>query len=104
VPLLGDIPLLGAAFKRKVKEDTKTELIIFLTPHILNLPSQMAALTESERSKSVLAPKAFSDQELDRFIDGLPVKKDTVPSVPTAPQSSPTGKKPKSPVMGKGMN
>ncbi|MDA0752881.1 MAG: hypothetical protein O2964_19450, partial [Verrucomicrobia bacterium] len=33
VPILGDIPILGWAFSRKVKEDTKTELLIFLTPY-----------------------------------------------------------------------
>jgi general secretion pathway protein D len=33
VPLLGDIPLIGVAFRRTVQADTKRELMIFLTPH-----------------------------------------------------------------------
>jgi len=34
--LLGDIPLIGdLIFKSKSKEIDKTELVIFLTPHIL---------------------------------------------------------------------
>jgi len=36
VPVLGDIPVLGNLFKTTSKEDDKTELLIFLTPKILN--------------------------------------------------------------------
>jgi len=36
VPLLGDIPGLGNLFKTTTKENSKTELIIFLTPRILD--------------------------------------------------------------------
>ncbi|MCB0356941.1 MAG: type IV pilus secretin PilQ, partial [Bdellovibrionales bacterium] len=35
VPVLGDIPILGWLFKSKAKENTKTELVIFVTPRIL---------------------------------------------------------------------
>ncbi|MBL7189548.1 MAG: hypothetical protein ISS70_24735, partial [Phycisphaerae bacterium] len=34
IPLLGDIPIAGHLFKRTIKEKTKTELLIFLTPHV----------------------------------------------------------------------
>lgn len=36
VPGIKDIPLLGWLFKTKDKSDTKTELLIFLTPKIIN--------------------------------------------------------------------
>jgi len=52
IPLLGDIPFLGNLFKRKSKTDSKTELIIFLTPHIVMAPSQLAGLSATERSKA----------------------------------------------------
>ena len=35
VPLLGDIPLLGWLFKNDNKQDTKSELLVFITPKIL---------------------------------------------------------------------
>lgn len=35
VPFLGDIPLLGHLFRKSSKETIKTDLLIFLTPHIL---------------------------------------------------------------------
>ena len=37
-PLLGDIPLLGLIFQKTEKTVTKTDLLIFLTPHIVNSP------------------------------------------------------------------
>jgi type IV pilus assembly protein PilQ len=36
VPLLGDIPVLGVLFQRRRASDTRTELVIFLTPRIVN--------------------------------------------------------------------
>lgn len=36
VPMLGDIPLLGNLFRKKGRNDTKAELLIFVTPRILN--------------------------------------------------------------------
>jgi len=35
VPLLGDIPVIGNLFKRTIKQDDKTELLIFVTPKIV---------------------------------------------------------------------
>jgi type IV pilus assembly protein PilQ len=36
VPFFGDIPVLGNAFKRRTKQDDKTELLIFITPKIMD--------------------------------------------------------------------
>ena len=36
VPFLGDVPVFGNLFKTTTKENSKTELIIFLTPRILD--------------------------------------------------------------------
>ncbi len=35
VPLLGDIPFFGIPFRRVLHSDTETEIVIFITPHIL---------------------------------------------------------------------
>lgn len=35
VPLLGDVPVVGWLFKHNVKSDTRTELLIFITPKII---------------------------------------------------------------------
>lgn len=76
IPFLGDIPLLGNLFKHKIRSDTKTELLIFLTPRIVIHPSQLAAVSAQERGH-LEGPKSFSEQELNRFLDQLPAKSET---------------------------
>ena len=73
IPFLGDIPLLGNLFKHRIKNTAKTELVIFLTPHVMQAPTEMAALTAEQRAKSE-AMKALSEQELNKFLDTLPKK------------------------------
>lgn len=68
VPLLGDIPLLGFAFKRKIKNDVKTELLIFLTPHVVPVPDDLERVSSEERRKMDLAPKAFPKEDMERYI------------------------------------
>jgi type IV pilus assembly protein PilQ len=36
IPLLGDIPILGVLFQRRRSSDSRSELVIFLTPRIVN--------------------------------------------------------------------
>ncbi len=74
VPLLGDIPWLGNLFKHKQKAVSKKELVIFLTPHVIMKPDMLAAKSRTETDKLELAPKAWKEQELNRYIDGLPWK------------------------------
>ena len=49
---LGDIPFIGNAFKRTIKAYTKTELIIFLTPHVVQQPGQLVQLSATERART----------------------------------------------------
>ena len=79
VPILGDIPILGWAFSRTVKEDTKTELLIFLTPYIVQDPRQLGEMTALESKNSQLPSKAFTEEELDQFVgevEGLKKEED----------------------------
>ncbi len=85
IPLLGDIPVLGNLFKRRQRNDLQTELLIFLTPHVVQNPSELAALSARERAKAD-APKAFREEEINKFLDSLPTQP---PAAPTnAPPSS----------------
>ena len=36
VPFFGDLPIIGNAFKRRTKQDDKSELLIFVTPKIMD--------------------------------------------------------------------
>lgn len=60
VPGLGDIPYLGYLFKFKSVNKTKTNLVIFLTPHIIRNSADLAAL--SERKKADFTRQMFDDK------------------------------------------
>jgi type IV pilus assembly protein PilQ len=45
VPFLGDIPILGFFFKSKSEDDAHTELLIFITPRVLNRQSMTGGAT-----------------------------------------------------------
>jgi general secretion pathway protein D len=74
IPILGDIPLLGNLFKRTQRDHSKTELIIFLTPHVVRMPSELAASTDSESARAEMARKAFTEKEYNQYFDSLPLK------------------------------
>ena len=59
-----------------MKNEGKSELLIFLTPHIVRTPTQLAAMSDREKSQSSLMPRSFSEEELDRFLERVPVKKE----------------------------
>lgn len=50
IPLFGDIPILGLAFRSYSSTLTKTELVIFLTPHIIadDAPPKYVSLTDDD--------------------------------------------------------
>ncbi len=68
VPLLGDIPLVGRAFQRKIDSKSKTELLIFLTPHVVSRSGELQAVSEQETHRTELAPKAFTSQQMQKFM------------------------------------
>src|ERR1039457_891953 len=75
VPFLGDIPILGQLFRSSSKSETRTELMMFLTPHIVDAPTQLAAMANPEMNQAPLITNSISEQELDRFLERVPVKK-----------------------------
>ncbi len=54
VPLLGDVPLLGYLFKFKQRRSTKINLLILLTPRIVENESDMQKLLEDRQRRNML--------------------------------------------------
>jgi len=48
IPILGDIPFLGMAFRQVDEDKEKTELVVFLTPHIITGDKDMPDWEEKE--------------------------------------------------------
>jgi general secretion pathway protein D len=59
IPVLGDLPVFGGLFRSTAKRDTKTELIVFLTPRVVNGADEARALSQQELERiQKLAPEA----------------------------------------------
>ena len=70
VPLLGDIPFVGNAFKRTTKSDNKTELLIFMTPYIVEGTDKLEELTVDQINRTDLPQQAFASQkDVDQYLD-----------------------------------
>jgi general secretion pathway protein D len=69
VPILGDIPGLGALFHHKTSSNVKQELIILLTPYVVRTPSDLARMSQDERGRARMSPKAFTQPELNQYLD-----------------------------------
>lgn len=48
VPVLGDIPMLGALFKKVVKENSRSQIVLLITPWVLETPEESDALARSK--------------------------------------------------------
>jgi general secretion pathway protein D len=64
VPILGDIPVLGWLFKNKSVEKRKTNLLVFLTPHIIKEAEHLAKLSDSKKTDFARAEERYSKGEL----------------------------------------
>ena len=56
-PILGDIPFVGRLFQRKDTRAEKTELMVFITPHIVYTDEDAIRVTEEQKSKLHLQNK-----------------------------------------------
>ncbi len=71
VPLLGDIPLLGGLFKRDTTSKVKTELLVFLTPHVVDEPDKLKNVTQDEISGVEIVPNAVGEGIFQKHIKGM---------------------------------
>jgi type II secretory pathway component GspD/PulD (secretin) len=88
IPILGDIPLIGALFHHKLSANTKTELIILLTPYVVRSPTDLARMSQDERGRAKNSPKAFSQSELNQFLETGQSKTPPGAAPAAAPQRS----------------
>ena len=83
VPLLGDIPYLGLLFQRDQVTKTKTELLIFLTPHVALSPVALQPMSIDEMKGVHLTPGAVQQGTFQEHIKGLQLGGSaTQPSLP----------------------
>ncbi|UCD51145.1 MAG: hypothetical protein JSW27_00660, partial [Phycisphaerales bacterium] len=71
VPLAGDVPVIGSLFRRTVKQKTKTELLIFLTPHVATEDEELTAISEAESAKSTLTLEGMASELFQKHMDAM---------------------------------
>ena len=71
IPILGSIPLIGYAFSRTQQTKVKTELLIFLTPHVAADPDQLKDMTEQEMEGLKLTPDAVEKGAFQEQMRGM---------------------------------
>ena len=64
MPLLGDIPVLGWLFKSKHVSKNKTNLLVFLTPHIVKEADDLSKITEEKHREFAVREKLYDEGEL----------------------------------------
>lgn len=89
VPGLADLPLLGNLFKSTQKNDEKAELVVFITPTIVNLKS---AVVDKEKTPGYAKKVMSRAKERDAAPTPTPQPAPTVPAPPATPTTpAPTG-------------
>ncbi|MDL1967508.1 MAG: hypothetical protein LWW97_02915 [Deltaproteobacteria bacterium] len=63
VPFLGDIPFLGFFFKKIIKDKTKTETVIILTPHVITHPALAGKISEEFLNRKSSHPAIVDKKE-----------------------------------------
>ena len=82
VPLLGDLPLLGALFRYKTRSQTKTNLMIFLRPTVVR-DSARADAFASDRYNYILGEQRRLQPAHDAVLPDMPAP--TVPPLQPPP-------------------
>ena len=70
VPFLGDLPLVGKAFRYDTTNDNDRELIVFVTPHIVRGATSLGNPSATARGEDV-AVRRLLDQFMDREMNAL---------------------------------
>ena len=71
VPWLGDIPYLGALFRRTERTKAKTELLVFLTPTVVQTAEDLNQMSSDVRSDMRNLHAAVENEALQGHIDEL---------------------------------
>jgi general secretion pathway protein D len=64
LPILGDIPVLGFLFKQKTTSKTKTNLLVFLTPHIVKEADSLVQITKDKQKEFAASNNQYPKGEL----------------------------------------
>jgi general secretion pathway protein D len=103
VPLLGDIPLIGLLFQSREKQKVNTELLVFITPVVVNNTTDLDGVNAPYRERLQQYRKDLEDVSGNAVdagsqdgsgADSTPASASSPRSAPTSPSSSPSPSSP----------
>ncbi|HZO87598.1 MAG TPA: secretin N-terminal domain-containing protein [Chthonomonadaceae bacterium] len=102
IPILSEIPLIGQFFRSRQKVRNKTELMIFITPHVINSAAEAREMTRKQGASIIKQLPDLPKQQpnLDPKRNLKPAETDQKqpgPEKSEAPSSSKSGSPPPSP-------
>jgi general secretion pathway protein D len=62
VPFLGDLPLIGGLFRVDGDRVQKTNLLLFITPHVLTTQEALEKITELKKKQTSLLETSFEEE------------------------------------------
>lgn len=85
MPLLGDIPLIGRAFQNRAKSSVRTELLLLITPYVLEDATQVEEVTRAVRERFGRVERNWPGRP-----DGAPapLRPEPLPVLPAKPDTS----------------
>jgi type II secretion system protein D len=94
IPLLGDIPIIGALFSSTDRETTQTELLAFITPIVVDSPDENDMnfnVWERERLRRLSRPLDEHESDAQEIRRRIIDPASGMPAMPTTPQEGDEG-------------
>ncbi|MDR0311068.1 MAG: hypothetical protein LBJ21_05740 [Acidobacteriota bacterium] len=76
IPFLSDIPFIGGLFGGTYRKNTRTELVILITPHVIRTPERLQEFTQRFSDSLRNVRKLADEQEAERIRDIENARKD----------------------------
>jgi len=83
VPLLGDIPIIGELFKSRETKRSNTDLLVFITPLVIENPDEADSVNETYRKRLDERRKELKHDEMEAAPGGS-----VTPGTPVAPDAA----------------
>ncbi|MBW2146178.1 MAG: type II secretion system secretin GspD [Deltaproteobacteria bacterium] len=91
-PCLGEIPYLGWLFRTTARQREKTNLLIFLTPHIIDTPEKVEAFYK-KKHHLIMEEKTSKDTSL-KLEESIPAPRESPPVNKTPSSDQPSAEQP----------
>ncbi|MDR3214082.1 MAG: hypothetical protein LBT71_09255 [Azoarcus sp.] len=84
VPVLGDIPILGHLFKKTVRSNSRKQIVLLITPHVLETPEESDALARTRENEARRLDESGRNEAGNKAVQGDSIFQNAAPAAPAA--------------------